>query len=207
MNSLRGAVEEGAQRPSMWREKGAIRGYMAGMDLPKTTSAANFNPGDSGDQTSRNITAYRQDLHDNIYTPMLEETIGQIGRSGMVDRAQERAQTDPGALQARMDRQQSRMGGNMSVAAQQYQQSTNQRQGTLRGDWNVNNARIAEDEFDAMGRRSAINVGTSMLNTAQQGAMQAANAEAGVKAANAAGQSANNAAWIGVGTAALGMAI
>jgi hypothetical protein len=71
----------------------------------------------------------------------------------------------------------------------------------------VNNARIGEDEFDAFGRRSAINIGSSMLNTAQQGAMQAAQIEAGVKAQNEAGKAANRSAQIGVGTALLGMAI
>jgi hypothetical protein len=193
----------GGAPPSMWQGKAEST---PGMALPQT-SAANFNSGDSGEQTSSNITKYRQNLHDNIYTPMLEQTVGQIGQSGMVDRAKERAQTDPRALQDRMDRQQSRMGGNMSVAAQQYQQGNVQRQGTLRGDWNVNNARIGEDEFDAFGRRSAINIGSSMLNTAQQGAMQAAQVEAGIKAQNEAGSAANKAAWINASTALMGMAI
>jgi hypothetical protein len=216
-SSLRGGIDGAARQsmwqgkagapPSMWQGKAAgIQEGMAGMALPQT-SAANFNSGDSGEQTSSNITKYRKKLHDDIYTPMLEQTVGQIGQSGMVDRAKERALTDPRALQDRMDRQQSRMGGNMSVAAQQYQQSNLQRQGTLRGDWNVNNARIGEDEFDEFGRRSAINIGTSMLNTAQQGAMQAANVEAGIKAQNDAGKAANRSAAIGVGTAILGMAI
>jgi hypothetical protein len=193
----------GKAPPSMWQGKAEST---PGMALPQT-SAANFNSGDSGEQTSSNITKYRQNLHDNIYTPMLEQAVGQIGQSGMVDRAKERAQTDPRALQDRMDRQQSRMGGNMSVAAQQYQQGNVQRQGTLRGDWNVNNARIGEDEFDAFGRRSAINIGSSMLNTAQQGAMQAAQIEAGIKAQNEAGSAANKSAWINAGTALMGMAI
>jgi hypothetical protein len=190
----------GGAPPSMWQGKAEST---PGMALPQT-SAANFNSGDSGEQTSSNITKYRKKLHDDIYTPMLEQAVGQIGQSGMVDRAKERAQTDPRALQDRMDRQQSRMGGNMSVAAQQYQQGNVQRQGTLRGDWNVNNARIAEDEFDMAGRRSAINIGSSMLNNAQQGAMQAAQVEAGIKAQNEAGSAANKAAWIGAGTTVVG---
>jgi hypothetical protein len=193
----------GGAPPSMWQGKAEST---PGMALPET-SAANFNAGDSGEQTSSNITKYRKKLHDDIYTPMLEQAVGQIGQSGMVDRAKERALTDPRALQDRMDRQQSRMGGNMSVAAQQYQQGNVQRQGTLRGDWNVNNARISEDEFDMAGRRSAINIGSSMLNTAQQGAMQAAQVEAGIKAQNEAGRAANNAAWVGAGTTIIGGAM
>jgi hypothetical protein len=218
--SLRGGIG-GMERPSMWQAAaGGVppsmwQGKAAGVEAPESTpglqlpqtSAANFNSGDSGEQTASNITKYRKKLHDDIYTPMLEETIGQIGQSGIVDRAKERAQTDPRALQDRMDRQQSRMGSNMSVAAQQYQQGNVQRQGTLRGDWNVNNARIAEDEFDMAGRRSAINIGSSMLNTAQQGAMQAANVEAGIKAQNDAGKAANRAAMVGFGTTIIGGAM
>jgi hypothetical protein len=174
---------------------------LAGIELPQIT------PSTSGESVSRQITDYRRNLHSQLYEPLLEQTIGQIGQSGMVDAAKERAQTDPAQLQARMDRQQSRMGSNMSVAAQQYQRKSMGRQSGLRGVHNVNSARIAEDEYDQAARRSAINYGTGMLGNAQQGAQASAQVEAGIRAQNDQGQAANNAAWVGVGSTIIGGAL
>lgn len=176
---------------------------LSGVELPQIT------PNGSGESVSGQITRYRRSLHDNLYAPLLEDTIGQIGNSGMVDRAKERAATDPAQLQARMDRQSARMGGNQfaSPAAKQYQLKSTGRQGTLRGNFNVNSARIAEDEFDQTARRSAINIGSGMLTGAQQGAQASAQVEAGIKAQNQAGRAANNAAWVGVGSTIIGAAI
>ena len=167
---------------------------LSGIELPQLATTTD------GEFANARIVEYRRQLADQLYGPLLEQTSAQIGQSGIVDEARAQVAKAPDELAARLRRQQSRYGTNMSPAAMQYQQRGMALDNSLRGVQTINDARVMEDEFDQAARRGIINIGSSMLNTAQQGAAQAAGVTANTEAMNEAGRQANRAAGVNAAT-------
>lgn len=178
------------------------------------TNASSNNPQDyrilkgaNAYDTAWNVANYQKDMQDNLYTPLLEDTAGQIGKSGLVDKARGSAfeQNVVGAQMA--ERNRSRYGQKMSNAQRAHADRGIHRNAVLDHTRASNTARISEYEYDNGLRRGMINIGRGKLESAAQGAGIATQSAAQREAAGSAAQAANQAQDAQTAAAAVGTAL
>lgn len=120
--------------------------------------------------TAWNVHNYQGSLRDSMYTPLLEDTAAQTGRSSMVGSAIWDTIIQDDVSKGISERNRSRYGQNIGPAQLEYMDDARDRGMKLALSNNVNNARIDEYEYDNSLRRGMINIGRQNMNSAAAGA-------------------------------------
>jgi hypothetical protein len=129
------------------------------------------------DQTMANILRGQQQFRNQIYTPLENDVLSQIGDGSLVDAARDAAQQNLGGTAERAERMASRYGG-LSSPLQAAELSRKAKLGDATAATGlVNNARIAQDERDQGLQQSMINYYRGVQGNAMGGLSEAANSQ------------------------------
>lgn len=170
-------------------------------------AAARTDKPPSADSIAAENTRLEEARYQEIYRPVNQELIAELGENRLLDAAQEEAnRISPEKTLARAKRQVARHGGQLSTHQVDRLTDAVELGNAKDYSFTLSNARLKQREFHDNLRAEVINIGRGISNSGNSMLQDAANKEAQRNAANANVEAANDAAKKQMIGAGLGLA-